>query len=79
METVQPVKADIILDPFLLNIFPRSLAPTAVYGLPVAVLVYFVGAYLAKTLSVVVTTAADSRDGDDTSKADNPKQIKKDL
>ncbi|QKX60731.1 uncharacterized protein TRUGW13939_07877 [Talaromyces rugulosus] len=70
MESVQPVKADIILDPFLLNVFPRSLVPTVIYALPVAVLVYFIGAYIAKTLSIAITTA-----GDDSS---NKKEVKKD-
>lgn len=31
MENVPPVRADIILDPFLLNVFPQSLVPTACY------------------------------------------------
>lgn len=72
MESVQPVKADIILDPFLLNVFPRSLVPTAIYALPVAVVVYFVGAYIAQTLSIAIVTAVDSQDGDAT------KEVKKD-
>lgn len=29
MENVPPVLVDIILDPFLLNVFPKSLVPTA--------------------------------------------------
>lgn len=29
MQNVPPVRADVILDPFLLNIFPKSLVPTA--------------------------------------------------
>lgn len=31
MQNVPPVQADIILDPFLLNVFPQSLVPTACY------------------------------------------------
>lgn len=31
MQIVPPVQADIILDPFLLNVFPQSLVPTACY------------------------------------------------
>lgn len=77
MESVQPVKADIILDPFLLNVFPRSLVPTAIYILPVAVAVYFISAYITKTLSVAVVTAIDRQDGDDGSKV-NQKEVKKD-
>ena len=31
MQEVPPVHVDIILDPFILNIVPRSLIPTAIY------------------------------------------------
>ncbi|KAI9814017.1 MAG: hypothetical protein M1827_003481 [Pycnora praestabilis] len=37
MTQVPPVDADIILDPYLFNIFPRSLAPTAAYIVILAV------------------------------------------
>lgn len=33
----EPVDVDIILDPFLLNVFPASLVPTAVYLLALAI------------------------------------------
>lgn len=36
MENVPPVLADVILDPFLWNVFPRSLVPTAGYVCVVA-------------------------------------------
>lgn len=36
MENVPPVLADVILDPFLLNVFPRSLVPTACWMTVVA-------------------------------------------
>ncbi|OAX84024.1 hypothetical protein ACJ72_01600 [Emergomyces africanus] len=36
MENVPPVHADIILDPYILNIFPKSLLPTALYILILA-------------------------------------------
>lgn len=42
MENPPPVEVDIILDPFLLNIFPRSLLPTAVYILIIAVCAWFI-------------------------------------
>ncbi|PCH04562.1 Hypothetical protein PENO1_026800 [Penicillium occitanis (nom. inval.)] len=59
MENVPPVMADVILDPFLWNVFPRSLVPTAVYTVVIAMIAYFVGGYLAKVLSDVVTTAVN--------------------
>jgi hypothetical protein len=37
MENVPPVLVDIILDPFILNIFPRSLLPTAGYLIALAI------------------------------------------
>jgi len=37
-----PVDVDIILDPFLLNVLPRSLLPTILYILVVALAGYFV-------------------------------------
>lgn len=57
MEHVPPVMADVILDPFLWNVFPRSLVPTAAYTVVIAVIAYFVGGFLAKGLTDVVTTA----------------------
>lgn len=52
MENVPPVTADIILDPFIANVLPRSLAPAAIYIVLVAVLVYYIGTSLANALSV---------------------------
>jgi len=37
MEQVPPVYVDIILDPFIFNIFPRSLVPTAAYIMLIAI------------------------------------------
>ena len=44
MEHVPPVFVDIILDPYLFNVFPRSLVPTTVY----IVLLAFVSWYLSR-------------------------------
>ncbi|KAH8691126.1 hypothetical protein BGW36DRAFT_387723 [Talaromyces proteolyticus] len=63
MENVPPVTAYIILDPFILNVFPRSLVPTAIYAVTVAILVYFIGKYLGNTLSVTAATASGHLDG----------------
>lgn len=46
MEHVPPVLVDVILDPFLGNVFPRSLVPTAIWILLVAVIAVFVGWYV---------------------------------
>ncbi|EKD17505.1 hypothetical protein MBM_04366 [Drepanopeziza brunnea f. sp. 'multigermtubi' MB_m1] len=47
MDNVPPVYVDIILDPFVFNVFPRSLLPTATYLVLVAVGSW----YLAKFIS----------------------------
>jgi hypothetical protein len=47
MNNVPPVFVDIILDPFIFNVFPRSLVPTAAY----IVLLAIGGWYLAKYVS----------------------------
>ncbi|KAL1601454.1 hypothetical protein SLS60_006369 [Paraconiothyrium brasiliense] len=41
-----PVDVDIILDPFILNVLPRSLGPTAIYIIVVAVAAYFISGYI---------------------------------
>ncbi|KAL4890538.1 hypothetical protein BDV59DRAFT_204250 [Aspergillus ambiguus] len=46
MESPPPVVADIILDPFLANVFPRSLVPTAAYGAVVACLALVVARFV---------------------------------
>jgi len=40
------VDVDIILDPYILNIFPRSLFPTAGYITIIAVASYFLATYV---------------------------------
>ncbi|KAH8431876.1 uncharacterized protein LDX57_009527 [Aspergillus melleus] len=56
MENVPPVRADIILDPFLLNVFPQSLVPTACY----MAVVGGVAAVLARWILGQFTRAAES-------------------
>jgi hypothetical protein len=47
MENVPSVLADIILDPFLGNVFPRSLVPTGCWVTVVAVLAVLVARWVA--------------------------------
>jgi len=47
MEHVPPVFVDIILDPYIFNVFPRSLLPTAAY----IILLAIGGWYLSKYIS----------------------------
>ena len=46
MENVPPVYVDIILDPFLFNIFPRSLVPTAIYITVLAIGSWFLSKHI---------------------------------
>ncbi|KAK4043533.1 hypothetical protein C8A01DRAFT_12913 [Parachaetomium inaequale] len=65
MRNVPPVHVDIILDPFLLNVLPRSLAGIACYIVGVAVVAYFLAARIASGLQGLI--AGGSRQGNSTS------------
>jgi hypothetical protein len=54
MNNVPPVDIDIILDPFLLNIFPRSLLPTAGYVIVVAAASFLVAKLLVSWIRAIV-------------------------
>lgn len=51
-----PVLVDIILDPFLLNILPRSLLPTVGYIVAVAAAAYFAARYVVASLDGIVAS-----------------------
>ncbi|KAF2197935.1 hypothetical protein GQ43DRAFT_434723 [Delitschia confertaspora ATCC 74209] len=53
MDDPPPVDVDIILDPFLLNIIPRSLAPTALYIAVVAVGAWFLSGAIYRWLLLI--------------------------
>ncbi|KAK4210020.1 hypothetical protein QBC37DRAFT_42808 [Rhypophila decipiens] len=66
MSNPPPVDVDIILDPFLLNLLPRSLVPTVIYIILVSILAYFVSSrvlsYLDNALGLgkpTITTVAE--------------------
>ncbi|KAG9665631.1 hypothetical protein KCU95_g14253, partial [Aureobasidium melanogenum] len=54
MQHPPPVYVDIILDPYLLNIFPQSLLPTAAYILVLAVASWFLSGFVWSKLQVFV-------------------------
>ncbi|KAE8350592.1 hypothetical protein BDV28DRAFT_35725 [Aspergillus coremiiformis] len=54
MENVPAVAADVILDPFVFNIFPRSLIPTACYICIVGCLAVVIGWWVLRGLLWVV-------------------------
>ncbi|KAF2118902.1 hypothetical protein BDV96DRAFT_366815 [Lophiotrema nucula] len=61
MEYPPAVDADIILDPYLLNILPRSLAPTAAYISIVAVFAWFLSDYIYRWLLAIAAEPPPSK------------------
>jgi hypothetical protein len=61
MLNVPPVHVDVILDPFLLNVLPRSLAGTACYIVVVAVVAFFLAGRIASGIQGLI--AGGSRQG----------------
>lgn len=70
MENVPPVAVDLILDPFLFNIFPRSLVPTAIWTVIIAIVAYFIGGWITTVFTDTVSNAieADGRSATVTAK-----------
>lgn len=56
MKHVPPVLVDIILDPYLFNLFPKSLVPTAGFLLTVSIISWYLAKYIAKWLQMVART-----------------------
>jgi hypothetical protein len=55
MEHVPPVFVDIILDPYILNFFPRSLIPTASYIIILAIGSWLLSQYILKRVVVMAS------------------------
>ena len=58
MKKPPPVLVDLILDPFLFNVLPRSLLPTIGYILAVTGATWFVARWAASLLRSVASSAA---------------------
>lgn len=58
-----PVDVDLILDPFVGNVLPRSLVPTVGYVVVVAGVAYFVARVVVRFLNQVVGGGDGVRDG----------------
>ncbi|KAF5019993.1 hypothetical protein F66182_7981 [Fusarium sp. NRRL 66182] len=57
MKDPPPVLVDLILDPYLFNVVPRSLVPTAGYIALVSVVAWFVARSIASRLQTIAVTA----------------------
>ncbi|KAL4749051.1 hypothetical protein BDW72DRAFT_178979 [Aspergillus terricola var. indicus] len=65
MENVPPVLADIILDPFLGNVFPKSLIPTAAWIGVVSCMAVVLARWIATEFSSVVGSAGVHEQADE--------------
>ncbi|MCJ1259774.1 hypothetical protein MMC24_007613 [Lignoscripta atroalba] len=59
MIDVPPVKVDIILDPYILNIFPKSLLPTAAYLIVLVIVSWFLSNIIWRWLDGVSQIPAE--------------------
>jgi hypothetical protein len=57
MATVPPVAVDIILDRYILNIFPQSLLSTGLYLILVAVGAWFLSGWISRVCTASFTRA----------------------
>jgi len=60
MEHVPPVFVDIILDPYLFNVVPRSLLPTAAYIIILAIGSWSLSKYIRKGFKNLAQDSFDS-------------------
>ncbi|KAF5670990.1 hypothetical protein FHETE_4246 [Fusarium heterosporum] len=56
MEKPPPVLVDLILDPYLLNVVPRSLVPTAGYIVLISLVAWFAATSIAAKLQTIAAT-----------------------
>ncbi|KAK4461616.1 hypothetical protein QBC42DRAFT_203190 [Cladorrhinum samala] len=64
MTQVPPVEADVILDPFLFNVLPRSLVPTVTYIILVALTSFYLASRISTWIQELATTTLEEEDGD---------------
>lgn len=73
MENARPVMVDLILDPFLFNIFPRSLIPTAAWSVIIAIVAYFIGGWISTIFTDTVCDVMQA-DGQNVRATENEEQ-----
>ena len=62
MQVVPPVNVHIILDPFLLNILPKSLLPTGLYLAIIAVIAWILSGYIWQIVSGIALSESDKKE-----------------
>jgi hypothetical protein len=63
MGNAPPVLVDIIMDPFVLNVLPRSLLPTVAYISAVAVASWFIGNWISSRICKSITEPRSEKKG----------------
>ncbi|KAJ5280492.1 hypothetical protein N7478_005864 [Penicillium angulare] len=76
METVPPVAVDLILDPFLWNVFPRSLVPTAWWVGVVALVAFLVARWIGGEIGRIIGGAREEKERELKSEAREDKKGK---
>lgn len=61
MKHVPPVYVDIILDPFVLNVLPRSLLPTVGYIVVVSIMSWFVARSIGTWIRVIAAEPSSEK------------------
>lgn len=51
MDNVPPVAVDLILDPFILNVLPKSLLPISLYLVIIAIGAWYLSGWISKVLT----------------------------
>lgn len=72
MENVTPVVVDLILDPFLGNVFPKSLVPTACWGVVIGIVAVVLAKWIVGEIGRVVV--AGVRDDPNTTNAEKKRR-----
>ncbi len=62
MENVEPVLVDIILDPYVLNVFPTSLVVMSVWIVLVALASFFIAQFVSRWLRIVASLDNNKKD-----------------
>lgn len=59
MENVPPVYVDVVLDPYIFNLLPRSMVPTIIYVIVISTIAWLVAQQVVVWLRAVATSEAD--------------------
>lgn len=76
MRDVPPVAVDVILDPFLWNVFPRSLVPTAGWIVVVGVVAVVVARWVAAEIGRVIDDGRREREVEEKESKKESKKVK---